>query len=432
MENLKQKASKCMEYIKEKGIDKASCMVSSRVVSEFNVDSGEFSLFRTLFDNSLSVTVYNQGKKGSVGVNRIDDDSMRQAVENCIAASESATPDDAWDIAPLDQNCDFVTGCPEPDTTKLFERTKELLSDINKRHPKIMVEQMIIKHISGKGVYQNSNGVEYTTLSGQYLIDLMFSAHEGNLSSSFYGSGVATDNLDKPFIELGSIEEDLSNVEKQVITTPVEGKFTGTVVFPPQSLYSLLYSTLFNFCGNTTILDGTSIWKDKLGKQVADCRITVSSSPLDERIICGERFTGEGFKSENYYIIKDGILNSFMLSHYVANKTGRERAKNSSTAFVMANGETPVDEIIKGIDRGIIVGRLSGGEPATNGDFSAVAKNSFYIENGKITNAVSETMISANLADLLNNVRDISKEVICDGGTVLPYVAFDNITISGK
>jgi PmbA protein len=32
----------------------------------------------------------------------------------------------------------------------------------------------------------------------------------------------------------------------------------------------------------------------------------------------------------------------------------------------------------------------------------------------------------------LNNVRDISKEVICDGGTVLPYVAFDNITISGK
>lgn len=432
MENLKKQASKCMESIKQKGIDKAYCYVSSRVINEFNIDSTGYYLFRTVFDNSLSVTLYNKGKKGVVSLNRFDDESISKAVDNAVAASESASPDDAWDIAPVSRNDAFVSGCPEPDIPRLFDRAVEFLGDISACHPKIALEQMIIKHSRTDGVYMNSNGVEYTSLSGSYTVYLDYSAQEGEKSSSFFSSWALTDSLDKPFIELGCIEEDLSNVEKQIFTRPVEGKFTGTVVFPPQALNSLLESALYNFCGNTTILDGTSIWKDKLDKQVTDSRITISASPLDERIICGERFNSEGFRSENYDIIKDGVLKSFMLSSYVANKTCRERARNSSDSFIMAPGDTTVSEIIKGIDRGILVGRLSGGEPATNGDFSAVAKNSFYIENGKITNAISETMISGNLAEILNNVRAISKEVICDGSTVLPYAAFDNITISGK
>ena len=88
--------------------------------------------------------------------------------------------------------------------------------------------------------------------------------------------------------------------------------------------------------------------------------------------------------------------------------------------------------MIKGIERGLIVGRFSGGEPGASGDFSGVAKNSFLIENGKITGPVSEVMISGNLAQILKSVRDISRERIADGGSVLPYISFDGITVSGK
>jgi PmbA protein len=41
-------------------------------------------------------------------------------------------------------------------------------------------------------------------------------------------------------------------------------------------------------------------------------------------------------------------------------------------------------------------------------------------------------MISGNLGDLLKNVVAISSEVVCDGATVLPYVAFGGVTVSGK
>ncbi len=432
MSKLSSKALSCLDKAKERGAEKAFCSVTSSVVHEFNVDGGEFSLFRTLFNQSLSLTVYNKGKKGSVTLNKYDDEAISAAVDSCIALSESALPDEAWDIAPDAGKASFTEGEYELDTDRLFNRTEELLNDIKTRHPLIIMEQMIVKHTAYDQFYANTNGTEFDTKGGQYSIDLMFSAHEGDATSSFYGSGVICDSLDKPFIELGTIDKDLSDVEKQIYTVPVEGKFVGTVIYPPQALNEMLYTALSNFTGDMGILDGTSIWKDSLGKKVADERVTVSVSPLDERIICGERYTGEGFISENYDVIKDGVLDSFTLSLYVANKTGKERAKNSSFSLVMKNGDTPIEEIIKGVEKGIIVGRTSGGSPANNGDFSAVAKNSFYIENGVIKNAVSETMINGNLADMLKNVRAISKETVCDGTSVLPYVAFDNMTVSGK
>jgi PmbA protein len=121
-----------------------------------------------------------------------------------------------------------------------------------------------------------------------------------------------------------------------------------------------------------------------------------------------------------------------LLSKYVANKTGNERAKNTSFSMIIEGGETPLDEMIKGIDKGVIIGRFSGGSPSANGEFSGVAKNGFMIENGKIVSALSETMISGNLATMLNNLVGISKETLVDGSVVAPYMAFDGITISGK
>ena len=432
MNELKQKAQKCLDLVRGKGVDKAFCSLSSSVTHEFNVDGGEFSLFRTLFDRKFSLTVYDHGKKGSVSQNKYDDSAIAAAVDGCIASASSAAADDAWDIAPVSKNQHFTEGAPDMDTAKLFDRTKELLEAVKERHPKIMVEQMIIKHVRYDAVYANTNGVEYTTLGGEYLVELMYSGHDGDATSSFFGSGVLTDSLDKPFIELGTIEKDLTDVENQIHPQAIDGKFVGTILLTPDTFAEMIGTAIGNFAGDMTLLDGTSLWKDKLGKQVADKRITVASAPLDERVVCGERYTSEGYLSENYDIIKDGVLNAFAISKYVANKTNNERAKNSAMNLIVPAGETPLADIIKGIDRGVIVGRISGGEPTANGEFSMVAKNSFYAEKGEVKYAVNETMISGNLADMLNNLRVMSKEVVCDGYKALPYAAFDNVTISGK
>ena len=136
--------------------------------------------------------------------------------------------------------------------------------------------------------------------------------------------------------------------------------------------------------------------------------------------------------AENYDVIKNGVLQSFMLSLYVANKTGFERAKNTSYAIVIEGGDMSYEEMIRNVKSGMIVGGFSGGQPSVNGDFSGVAKNGFLIEDGNIKGAVTEVMISGNLSELLNHLVGISKETVADGDKVLPYMAFTDVVIAGK
>ena len=71
----------------------------------------------------------------------------------------------------------------------------------------------------------------------------------------------------------------------------------------------------------------------------------------------------------------------------------------------IAAGTTPLDALLAGVPRGALVDRLSMGRPAANGDFSGVIKNSFAIRDGEVGHALSETMISGNVAQMLRDVE---------------------------
>lgn len=432
MEILNQTAQKAVDALLKAGADTAQCIVTESVTHEINADNGSFSLYRTLFDNSLSLMALVKHKKGSIFVNQFDDAAIDEAVANCIAVAESGAPDEAWEIAEKEENKVFCDGVIEPDMELFFDRFQELMRDISQRYPKIIVETAMGLHEKVNTVYTSSKGVHYERTCGCYGINLQYSAHDGEKGSSLFYSAFQTANLDKPFIECGSIAKDLADVERQIDTVALDRKFEGVMLVPPMCLSDFLMYALDSFAGDGGLLDGTSIWKDCLGKQIADSRITASMNPLDDRIVCGERYTGIGHLSENYDVIKNGVLENFMLSQYVANKIGGKRAPNNSSNIIVKNGDMPLEQMIQGIENGILVGRFSGGRPSSNGDFSGVAKNSFLIQNGKITHALSETMISGNLADMLKNVVAVSRETVCDGTSVLPYIAFRGITISGK
>lgn len=59
-------------------------------------------------------------------------------------------------------------------------------------------------------------------------------------------------------------------------------------------------------------------------------------------------------------IIIDGVLKTFILSQYGANKTGFPRSLNSGNNLEVLPGDKALEEMISGIDRGLIVNRLFG------------------------------------------------------------------------
>ena len=88
--------------------------------------------------------------------------------------------------------------------------------------------------------------------------------------------------------------------------------------------------------------------------------------------------------------------------------------------------------MIASIDKGLLITRFSGGMPSECGDFSGVAKNSYYIENGRIVHPVKEVMISINLRDIFMNIRDLSSERVNMGSSLIPWIQFADISIHGK
>ena len=88
-----------LSQLRDGGAEIAYCTARMSETVEFNVDGGEFSLLRTLFDNGLSMTAIKGGKKGSVGSNSFEEASVRATVESCLAAADSSEADEHWGIA---------------------------------------------------------------------------------------------------------------------------------------------------------------------------------------------------------------------------------------------------------------------------------------------------------------------------------------------
>lgn len=66
MEDRRLIAEGAIHKLLEAGGDKAQCKVVMKETREFNVNGGVFSLFRTLFDKSLTLSVIKDHKVGNV------------------------------------------------------------------------------------------------------------------------------------------------------------------------------------------------------------------------------------------------------------------------------------------------------------------------------------------------------------------------------
>ena len=432
MNKMREVADLFDTILKDKKLEKYTYVLVQSEKQEINVENGEFKLMRTVFDYYTSLKVFKDNKMGSASGNDLSKEALVKLAEDSESAAQSSPEDPCHDIAPDQGKEVFRQGIYEPDMDKFIERIKECLDAIKKEFPKVLVMAAIGSYDRSHWISRNTNGTEFEDFSGHYSFCINMSASEDGVNTGISGAYVDVDNLDKPFMELGRFRKSLEDISNSIHPQSIEGKFEGTVVLTPDTAGQFLSMLITNYISDGVIIDGTSLWLDKVGEQVASDKLTVSKKPFDKRIVLGERGTQDGFRAEDVTLIEKGVLKTHSLSLYAANKTGRKVVKNTGWSLVVEPGEKSIDDIIKSVDKGLIMGGFSGGQPGANGDFSGVAKNSFYVENGEIKYAVTETMVNGNLGEIVKKIRDISKEVVCDGGSVIPYIAVDGVVISGK
>ncbi len=431
MRNRRDITKYCIDALLKAGIPKAQCILRDSSKDELNAEKGEISLLRTTNDTSLSLTGMIDDKRGSVSINRTDAESIDKAVREVLELAESSKPDSANDISEMQPSEEFQKGPGEPDLDLMYDRITAFLDYSRHTYPTLILEQVILDFVSKRSFFLNSNGVDFESRHGFYGFMAMFTAKEGKESSSFNYSGFSAGSLDRELYEYGSMDMLMRKSTEQIRTSHFPGKIVGDMIITPDCLDEFL-SAVAMYLSDHSLITGTSIYKDSLNELIADPQLTLHSRPVSDEIASGYFFTGDGFKAENSTIIENGVLKTFLLGLYGAHKTGKPKAVNSGGAYMIDAGKHSLDEMIESVEKGILMCRISGGNPSENGDFSGVAKNSYYIENGEIMYPIKETMISSNLGKVLKNIRRISSERIDFGNEILPWVQIGDITISGK
>ncbi|PIE51866.1 peptidase [Candidatus Fermentibacteria bacterium] len=426
-----QMPSKCVDLLIRAGMDKAQANVLLTRKTELNIDTGQLSLMRTTDDVSLSLTGIRNNRRGTTVINKTDDDAAVMAVEQVVNLSDAGESDPAVDISPFQPGENFSRGPEEPNLDLMFSRLNSFAHSVQERYPTLILEQAVLDHTEKKRAFANSNGVRFSSRRGQYNFTVMFTCKDGGKTSSFNYSMVSMEDMEKELCELGAIDTLMKQSVEQVSTAVLPEAFVGDIIVTPDCLGDFL-GTVTGYLGDYSLITGTSIYKDSLGSKIADSRLTLRSMPVSSRLAGGYFFTGDGFKAENSTIIENGVLKSFLLSLYGSRKTGGKRAANSGSFYVVDPGDKAFDDMVKSVDRGLLLCRFSGGAPSSSGDFSGVAKNSYYIENGAVKYPVSETMVAGNIREMLTNVKSISRERVNNGYSIYPWIAFSGITVSGK
>ncbi len=430
IENDKIIGEKTIEKAKKIGIEKLLIFVGRDENYELNLHTNTLDLFRTTFTESISITGYIGHKRGSVAINTLNINEIEKNLEELKNIIESSLEDSANELAPFEAIKEFSDDNFEFSKEEMVYRLEELIDNVKGKYPLINLEEGLLDYERGYLHLISSNGTHFLDKSRKYSFTTVFSSRKEDKVSSFNYFTCSKKDLKKPILNWENLEFLLRQNIEQLDAKNINNKFEGSIIFTPSSAWEL-FSFLLDSLRDSSIIKGTSIYKDMVGQNIASDILTIIADPLSNEFVSKSFFTSDGFLTKPLKLIDNGKLNSLLLSYYGSLKTGRPRAPNYGQGFII-KGNDNLQDLIKSTSNGILMDRFSGGEVTPNGDFSGIAKNSYIIKNGQILYPVTETMVSGNYSSLFKSINGISKEHINDGFSFIPYIKSEGVIISGK
>jgi PmbA protein len=227
------------------------------------------------------------------------------------------------------------------------------------------------------------------------------------------------------------------------ITSIKPGKMP--VLFAPSGTLGLVFPLSEGLNGKS-VYKGTSPIKDKVGEKLFNEKITVIDDGTIDGKFASASFDDEGIPHRRNVLVEKGVLNGFIYDLKTAAQSGVASTGNASrglfsppqpsfTNLVIQPGETPLKDMIAGIDEGIIVEDLLGIGQGNiiSGAFSNPIALAFKVEKGEIVGRVKDLSIAGNIYDLLKNVTAVSREAHWIYSTFhAPYILIPEMNVAGN
>jgi PmbA protein len=194
-----------------------------------------------------------------------------------------------------------------------------------------------------------------------------------------------------------------------------------------------------------SVLKGRSPFADRVGEAIASPLLTLVDDATDPRSLGADTHDGEGLATRRVPLIEGGVLQGFLHNSMTGRRAGvpstasavrgyRSTPGVGAQALAMATGAGTIDDLVAGVDHGVLVQAMSGlhsGVNPVSGDFS-VGVEGLMVRNGTRAEPIREATVASTLQRLLLDVAAVGGEIEwTPGGTGAAALVIPGVTLSG-
>ena len=396
-------------------------------------DKLELRIFENALDKyssskvcGLAIRGVKEGKEGFAYTENNDEESIDEAIKAAYENMKYIDSEDRvkiysgeeiYEKQQLDSESFKLVDIKEK-VKMLFEMEKKAYKKSDKLYK---VNVLVYSEIENSEEIINSLSLELSEKRNIAYLYMSVLVRDGEKFRSGFGFKVVRkyEDLDPDKVIESAVGNGLSKIGAKSIKS---GKYRA--VFKNTAFSELLEAFAGIFIAER-VQKGTSRLAGKLGEKIAYKELQLVDDPNMENGIANAGFDAEGVSTKKKYVIRDGILETYLYNIKTATKDNIKSTGNAGRAsyksgigttvynFYIKPGETSFDKGISKITDGIYITELQGlhaGADQISCDFSVSAQG-FILKNGEIDRPVSDITVSGNFLDVLKNVESIFDDI---------------------
>lgn len=424
-----------MNFALENGANDVSVVIANSTGSSIEVRDEKIDKLEQSIENGLTIRLYVDGRYSTAATNRLNKTELETFIKQAIEGAQYLSEDEFRKLPNPEL---YYTGGGED--LKIYD------SKINSIEPeeKINIVKALEKEVLGSDdriisvttsyfdgysakVVVNSNGFEGDRESTYFGVSSSVSVKSGESrpSGSWYEVEADFSKLKQKGASKKALEKAISKIGQEKIASEqmpmlVENQQMGRLLSP-----------LINAIDGAAIQQKNSFLLDKKGEKVISDLISITDDPTIIGARSSKHFDGEGMKAIKRPVFENGVLKTYYINTYYANKMEVAPTTGSTSNLIFDLGKNNLDEMIKGMKRGIFVTGFNGGNSnPSSGDYSYGIEG-FLIEDGKMTTPISEMNITGNMLDLWSNIAEVGNDADDKSAWQSPSILFNEINFSG-
>jgi PmbA protein len=407
---LHQIAASVLRLAKERGVPETEVHIEETIQALTRFANN--TIHQHVAEQGLVVSIRTvvDGRTARVTTNRVGEDALRAAVEDCLSLASHQPKDSRLLPMPGRQKYRAVRRFHAATAALTAEeRARAVKNACQLAAKRGQVAAGIFSSGQSQNVLVNSRGL--TAAYRQTQAAFSVTMQEGSAAS--WAKANAGDVREIDPLRLAKIASGkATRAQDPVELTP--GRFT--VILEPAAVLDLIGFLFYDFAA-TAVADKRSCFSGRLGKPVLGKNINITDDAYHPDQL-GAPFDGEGMPRQRVVLVDRGVVKNLVYSRRSAKQAGTKSTGHgfglpneygeAPLNLVVSGGNTAVEEMIASTDRGLLVTRLwyiREVDPYEKIMTGMTRDGLFLIEKGKIVRGARNFRFNQSVLEMLRNVE---------------------------